>query len=155
MCSHQHWLILIAHSPKDTRIGQTGADLQSLLQANLRGSLLAQDVAAAFNDPARRGGTLAAGTIHFPETGSIVVVPDAETLGGQAAYLLEPYIEHANRWHKWINNDGSWENTGEMVPEVLSAFCHFSLVHVFERDGSALMILDIQVSLGIRLENAS
>ena len=115
------------------------------LHASLRSSLLAQKVAAAFNDPARRGSTLTAGTVHFP-SGSIVNVPDPAALGGKAAYLIEPFLEQTSRWNKWTNNDGTPDVSGSAVPEVLSTFSHFSLVHIFSLDHIPLMILDIQVS---------
>ena len=115
------------------------------MQGNLRGSLLAQKVAAAFNDPAQRGDTLASGTVRFPG-GSIVVVPDPGAEGGKAAYLVEPYLaQTGHKWHKWINNDGTPNSGSGAVPEVLSAFCHFSMVHMAKSEQVPLIILDIRV----------
>ncbi|KAK9816187.1 hypothetical protein WJX74_010983 [Apatococcus lobatus] len=115
------------------------------LEGDLRASLLAQKVAAAFNDPEARGSSISAGTVHYP-AGSILIISEAQVLGGQAAHLVEPYLQRTSRWQKWINNDGSLATAcGEPdVPEVLSAFCHFSLIHLAETEALPHMILDIQ-----------
>lgn len=118
------------------------------MQADLRCSALAQQAATAFNEQLQMASDSAdvadvIKPIQFA-SGSIVVVPDASVPCGQAAYLLEPYLERSGTWCKWVNNDGQGR-VGRPIPDVIAAFCHFTLHHFSQ----SLIILDIQVCFKI------